>query len=520
MKIGVPKERIINELRVAATPNTVKEIIKLGFIVLVESGAGQTASFTDVDFSEAGAIITDCTEVWQSDVVIKINPPTVDEISLMHENIILISFIWPAQNIKILEQIAAIGQINVISMDTVPRLSRAQSIDALTSMSNIAGYRAIIEAAYEYGKFFHGQMTVAGNIWPAKVMIIGAGVAGLSAIGIARSLGAMVWAFDTRPEVQEQVESMGAKFIQLDLKGINDIPKKNKEATSDFLIKKERDFFTNQIKEFDIIVTTAMITGESAPIIITRKMVDNMKPGSVIVDLAAQTGGNCELTVVDKLIITNKGVKIIGYTDLPSRLPSQSSQLYSTNIVNLLKILCQNKKGEIFIDLDDIIIRNLTIIFEGKIIWPAPPMQIIATGSESKMAAQHSIIKKEEFPVADKKSSSKWHKYIYLFLGIIPFGWLSTTVPAEILSHFKIFILACIVGYYVVWNVSDNLHTPLISVTNAISGIIIVGSLLQIGHGGGGIGMAILSFTAILLASINIFGGFTVTQRMLKMFRR
>ncbi|RWR03660.1 NAD(P) transhydrogenase subunit alpha [[Pantoea] beijingensis] len=509
MLIGVPKERLSNEARVAATPKTVEQLLKLGFTVAIESGAGKLASFDDAAFTEAGATIAGSTDVWQADIILKVNAPTEDEIALIREGSTLVSFIWPAQNPTLLEKLAE-RKVTVMSMDAVPRISRAQSLDALSSMANIAGYRAIVEAAHEFGRFFTGQITAAGKVPPAKVMVIGAGVAGLAAIGAANSLGAIVRAFDTRPEVKEQVQSMGAEFLELDFEEEAGSGDGYAKVMSDAFIKAEMALFAAQAQEVDIIVTTALIPGRPAPKLITREMVESMKPGSVIVDLAAQTGGNCELTVADTVTTTANGVKIIGYTDLPSRLPTQSSQLYGTNLVNLLKLLCKEKNGEINVDFEDVVIRGVTVIREGEVTWPAPPIQV----SAAPKAAQPETKLATPEPV---KPASPLRKYILIALAIVLFACLANVAPAEFLSHFTVFALSCVVGYYVVWNVSHALHTPLMSVTNAISGIIVVGAVLQIGHGGW---VTFFAFVAVLIASINIFGGFTVTQRMLKMFRK
>jgi len=509
MLIGITKERLPNEARVAATPKTVQQLLSLGFSVTVESGAGQLASFDDAAYMEAGATITDTASVWQSDIVMKVNAPIDEEIALMREGSTLISFIWPAQNPELMTKLSA-RNITVMAMDSVPRISRAQSLDALSSMANIAGYRAIVEAAHEFGRFFTGQITAAGKVAPAKVMVIGAGVAGLAAIGAGRSLGAIVRAFDTRPEVKEQVQSMGAEFLELDFEEEAGSGDGYAKVMSEAFIKAEMELFAAQAAEVDIIVTTALIPGKPAPKLIPADMVAAMKPGSVVVDLAAQTGGNCELTVADTVTVTSNGVKIIGYTDLPSRLPTQSSQLYGTNLVNLLKLLCKEKNGEITIDFDDVVVRGVTVIREGEVTWPAPPIQV----SAAPKPAAKSESKTEE--VAEKPASPL-RKYILLALAIVLFGWMANVAPPEFLSHFTVFALSCVVGYYVVWNVSHALHTPLMAVTNAISGIIVVGAVLQIGHGGW---VSFLSFIAVLIASINIFGGFTVTQRMLKMFRK
>lgn len=509
MRIGVPRERLANEARVAATPKTVEQLLKLGFSVVIERDAGKLASFEDVAYEQAGATVADTAEVWQSDLILKVNAPQDEEIALMREGSTLVSFIWPAQNPELMEKLAA-RRITTLAMDSVPRISRAQSMDALSSMANIAGYRAIVEAAHEFGRFFTGQITAAGKVPPAKVMIIGAGVAGLAAIGAAGSLGAIVRAFDTRPEVKEQVQSMGAEFLELDFEEEAGSGDGYAKVMSEAFIKAEMALFAAQAEEVDIIVTTALIPGKPAPKLITKEMVASMKPGSVIVDLAAQTGGNCELTVADRITTSDNGVKIIGYTDLPSRLPTQSSQLYGTNLVNLLKLLAKEKNGELDIDFEDSVIRGVTVVREGDITWPAPPIQVSAQPKPQTQAAEPPA--KEE-----KKPLSPWLKYGLMALAVVLFGWLADAAPKEFLSHFTVFALACVVGYYVVWNVSHALHTPLMSVTNAISGIIVVGALLQIGHGGW---VSFLSFVAVLIASINIFGGFTVTQRMLKMFRK
>ena len=508
MRIGVPRERLTNEARVAATPKTVEQLLKLGFTVAIEQGAGKLASFEDAAYEQAGASVVSGEEVWHSDIVLKVNAPENDEIDKLQAGTTLVSFIWPAQNPELIQKLAD-RQVTAMAMDSVPRISRAQSLDALSSMANIAGYRAIVEAAHEFGRFFTGQITAAGKVPPAKVMIIGAGVAGLAAIGAAGSLGAIVRAFDTRPEVKEQVQSMGAEFLELDFEEEAGSGDGYAKVMSEAFIKAEMALFAAQAEEVDIIVTTALIPGRPAPKLITKDMVASMKPGSVIVDLAAQTGGNCELTVADKITTTENGVKIIGYTDLPSRLPTQSSQLYGTNLVNLLKLLCKEKNGEIEIDFEDTVVRGVTVVKAGEVTWPAPAIQVSAQPQAAKAA--------EPVAKVEAKPASPWTKFIIMAVAIVLFGWLANVAPKEFLSHFTVFALSCVVGYYVVWNVSHALHTPLMSVTNAISGIIVVGAVLQIGHGGW---VSFLSFIAVLIASINIFGGFTVTQRMLKMFRK
>ena len=510
MLIGVPRELLDNESRVAATPKTVQQILKLGFEMIVEHDAGFKASFEDQAFVAAGAKVGDAAQVWQADIIFKVNAPTDDEIALIKEGATLVSFIWPAQNPQLMEKLSA-KKINVLAMDAVPRISRAQALDALSSMANIAGYRAVVEAAHEFGSFFTGQITAAGKVPPAKVLVIGAGVAGLAAIGAANSLGAIVRAFDSRPEVKEQVESMGASFLEIDFKEEGGSGDGYAKVMSEEFNRRALALYAEQAKEVDIIITTALIPGRPAPRLITKEMVESMKPGSVIVDLAAATGGNCELSKAGEVVVTDNQVKIIGYTDLPSRLPTQSSQLYGTNLVNLLKLLCKNKDGQIDINFDDVVLRGVTVIRDGEVTWPAPPIQVSAQPQQQAKAA--SAVKKEEEKPTDPRK-----KYgIMAAVGVL-FLWLTSIAPAAFLSHLTVFVLACVVGYYVVWNVSHALHTPLMAVTNAISGIIIVGALLQISQGN--FFISVLAFIAILVASINIFGGFRVTQRMLSMFRK
>ncbi len=513
MRIGIPKETTSGENRVAASPTSIKALIKLGFDVVVEKGAGRKASFNDADLVEAGATILPTDETWQSDIIYKVNAPTIDEVALMKDNATLVSFIAPAQNKDLLDALVN-KSINTLAMDMVPRMTRSQSLDALSSMANIAGYRAVVEATHHFGRFLTGQITAAGNLPPAKVMVIGAGVAGLAAIGTAGSLGAVVRAFDTRPEVKEQIESMGAEFLELDYEEEEDTGSGDgyaKEMSQAF-IDAEMALFAAQAQEVDIIITTAMIPGKPAPKLITADMVKSMKPGSIIVDLAAAGGGNCELTKPGK-VSTVAGVKIIGYTDLVSRLPNQSSALYANNLVNLTKLTCPEKDGEFVIDFDDQVIRNMTVVHQGEVTFPPPPIQVSAAPAQPKAKPE---VKVEESEAVTEKDKSK--KYWAMTLAAGVFGWIASVAPADFLSHFTVFVLACVVGYYVVWNVSHSLHTPLMSVTNAISGIIIVGALLQVGNDS--LLIQVLSAFAILIATINIVGGFVVTDRMLKMFRK
>ena len=508
MRIGIPGEIQENENRVAATPDTVDKLQKLGFDVLVERGAGVKASFEDDAYTKAGARVVDRNEVWNSDIILKVNAPVDDEIALLRDGATLASFIWPAQNASLMHKLGQ-RNVNILAMDSVPRLSRSQSLDALSSMANIGGYRAVVEASHEFGRFFNGQITAAGKIPPARVLVIGAGVAGLAALGAAGSMGAIVRAFDTRPEVKEQVESMGAEFLELDYEEEQDSSDGYARQMSQAFIDAEMALFMEQAKAVDIIITTALIPGKPAPKLITEEMVKAMKPGSVIVDLAAQTGGNCACTVKDQITVAH-GVKVIGYTDLPSRLPTQSSQLYGTNLVNLLKLLCPNKDGQLDINFDDEVIRGLTVIRDGSITWPAPPVKVSAAPAARPEPVAANTPETEPKP-------RPWLKPVLMAVGAVLFGCVANSAPASFLEHFTVFVLASIVGYYVIWNVTSALHTPLMSVTNAISGIVVVGGLVQMGSDSN-IVLA-LSGIAITVAVINIVGGFAVTQRMLKMFR-
>lgn len=512
MKIGIPRESLSGETRVACTPATVALLGKLGFETVVESGAGLAASLDDAAYQTAGATVADKAAVWACPLIYKVNAPSEGELPLLNEGQTIVSFLWPRQNEALVEALRA-KKVNALAMDMVPRISRAQALDALSSMANISGYRAVIEAANAFGRFFTGQITAAGKVPPAQVLVIGAGVAGLAAIGTANSLGAVVRAFDTRLEVAEQIESMGGKFLKLDFPqesgGSGDGYAK---VMSDEFIAAEMKLFAEQAKEVDIIITTAAIPGKPAPKLITKEMVESMKSGSVIVDLAAATGGNCELTRPGELSVTDNGVKIIGYTDMANRLAGQSSQLYATNLVNLTKLLSPNKDGEITLDFEDVIIRNMTVTHDGEITFPPPPIQVSAQPQQTPSEKAASAAKSEPKPV------SLWKKLAPAVIAAVLVLWVGAVAPAAFLNHFIVFVLACVIGYYVVWNVSHSLHTPLMSVTNAISGIIVVGALLQIGQGNGFV--SLLSFVAILIASINIFGGFAVTRRMLNMFKK
>ena len=505
MKIGVLKEIKDNEKRVAITPNVVSKIKKLGYDVLVENNLGSESNFYDDQYIDNGAEVVTKDEVYKCDLLLKINKPSKVEVSQLSGSQTLISFFSPAINSNLLE-LCKKDKINILSMDSVPRISRAQKMDALSSMANVAGSRAVIEAAHCFGRFFGGQITAAGKINPAKILIIGAGVAGLSAIGTASSLGAIVRAFDTRPEVKEQVESLGAQFLTVNLDEDGSSKDGYAKVMSEEFIAAEMALFKEQAQDVDIIITTALIPGKEAPKLITREMVELMKPGSVIVDLASQQGGNCELCQRDKIAIHN-GVQIIGFTDLPSRLPSQSSELYANNLYHIMDELTPNKDGQINIDMDDDVIRGMTVIKNGEITYPPPKIEVSVTPKQ-----QENKIDTPK-PVVEKKSS------------IIP-GLISLSVlflvgafaPESFMNHFTVFVLSCFIGYMVIWNVTASLHTPLMSVTNAVSSIIIIGAVTQISTGDT-LSLA-LSGLAIFIASINIFGGFAVTKRMLGMFKK
>lgn len=515
MKIGIPKEVHVGEARVATTPEAADKLIKLGFSVAVETGAGDAASISDDAYRQAGVEIIDSTEaLWnQSDIILKVRAPEFhpqlnrDEVDLLHAGQNLISFIWPAQNPELMQRLAD-KQVSVLAMDSVPRMSRAQKMDALSSMANIAGYRAIVEAAQHFGRFFTGQITAAGKVPPAKVLVIGAGVAGLAAIGAAKGMGAIVRAFDTRPEVKEQIESMDAEFLMLDFKEDGSGSGGYAKVMSPEFIAAEMALFAQQAKEVDIIVTTALIPGKPAPQLITEEMVASMKAGSVIVDLAAEQGGNCACTVKDQ-VVHSHGVTVIGYTNLPSRLANQSSQLYATNLRHLLTDLCPDKDGNVVINFDDEVIRGATVIKEGGITWPPPPPQLSAAPAKAAAAAE---VKAEPKPPS---LVAQWLPFAIAGLALFGVGY---GAPESFLSHFTVFVLACFVGYQVIWNVTASLHTPLMSVTNAISGIIVIGALVQVSAPA--LIVQVLSGLAILIASINIAGGFLVTRRMLEMFRK
>jgi len=511
MRIGVPREIYAGERRVATTPDVATQLIKLGFDVAVETNAGAAANYSDASYKEAGCTIASTDEIWDgSDIILKVRGPEGEEATRLKSGQTLISFLWPAQNPELLQQLTERG-VTAMAMDSVPRISRAQKVDALSSMANIAGYRAVVEAAQHFGRFFTGQITAAGKVPPAKVLVIGAGVAGLAAIGAAKSMGAIVRSFDTRPEVKEQIESMDAEFLMLDFEDEDGTGEGGyAKVMSDEFIKAEMALFAEQAEEVDIIITTALIPGKPAPRLITAEMVESMKDGSVIVDLAAEQGGNCELTEPGE-VVKHHGVTIIGYTDMPSRLAAQSSQLYATNLRHLLTDLTPEKDGQIVVDMEDEVFRGATVCKDGETTWPPPAPKLSAAPPKPAPAPAPA-------PVVEEKKRSVAGPIIGMVVAGLALLGLGAVAPASFMAHFTVFVLACFVGYMVIWNVTAALHTPLMSVTNAISSIIIIGALIQVSSGEEVIKWIAIGTVAI--TSINIVGGFAVTRRMLEMFRK
>lgn len=509
MLIGVPRETKHGERRVAATPATVTQLLKLGYEVLVESGAGDPSSFTDEAYREAGAQIGSDAQAWGAPIVFHVNAPDPSQIGLLQPGSYLVSMMAPAQSPELLQALADRG-VTALAMEAVPRISRAQSLDVLSSMANIAGYRAVIEAANAFGRFFTGQVTAAGKVPPAKVLVAGAGVAGLAAIGTAGSLGAIVRATDPRPEVADQVKSMGGEYLSIESPEAEvSATGYAKEMGEDYK-EREAQLYAEQAKDVDIVITTALIPGRPAPRLLTAEMVASMKPGSVIVDLAAANGGNVEGSVADEVVVTPNGVTIIGYTDLAGRLPAQASQLYSTNLVNLMKLLTPGKDGQLVLDWDDVVQRSMTVARDHQITWPPPTVEVSAAPKAAVAPAP--VVAKEKTPTSPRK------RYTIVALAAAALLLITAAAPAQLTANLTVFVLAIVIGFYVIGNVHHALHTPLMSITNAISGIIVVGALLQIGTGDTLV--TILAFVAVLVASINIFGGFAVTRRMLEMFQR
>ncbi|SNX71297.1 NAD(P) transhydrogenase alpha subunit [Cereibacter ovatus] len=522
MKIGAPREIFEGEARVAMTPDSALQLQKLGHHCVIESGAGMKAGFSDEAYKAAGVeVVASARALFDAaDVVVKVRGPETAEAGMLRSGQTLISFFWPAQNAELLDLCKARGA-TVVAMDMVPRISRAQKMDALSSMANIAGYRAVIEAGNNFGRFFTGQVTAAGKVPPAKVLVVGAGVAGLAAIGTATSLGAITYAFDVRPEVAEQIESMGAEFVYLEFEESQD-----GAATGGYAAPSSPEFREKQLAKFrelapemDIVITTALIPGRPAPKLWTEDMVSAMKRGSVIVDLAAERGGNCDLTVPDQKVVSPNGVTIVGYTDFPSRMAAQASTLYATNIRHMLTDLTPKKDGVLVHNMEDDVIRGATVTHDGAITFPPPPPKVAAIAAakprekvkeltpEEKRAAEHKAFRKQTLS-----------QVTMLTVGTALLLFVGNYAPPSFMAHFIVFALACFVGFQVIWNVSHSLHTPLMAVTNAISGIVILGALLQIGSGNWLV--VILAAISVLIASINIVGGFLVTRRMLAMFQK
>ncbi|MFE5021793.1 Re/Si-specific NAD(P)(+) transhydrogenase subunit alpha [Streptomyces sp. NPDC056656] len=506
-RIGVVAESTSGETRVAATPDTVRRLIELGYEIVVETGAGAASGFSDASYVEAGARLDDA---WPADVVLKVNAPSHDEVRRLRDGATIVGLLAPAQHSELLTQLAN-RPLTALSMDAVPRISRAQSLDVLSSMANIAGYRAVIEAAHAFGRFFTGQVTAAGKVPPAKVLVVGAGVAGLAAIGAAGSLGAVVRATDPRSEVADQVRSLGGEFLPVEVEQ-ESAGDGYARATSEAYDRRAAEIYSEQARDVDIIITTALIPGRPAPRLITAVQVASMKPGSVIVDMAAAQGGNVEGTVSGRAIVTENGVTVIGYTDLAGRLPAQASQLYGTNLVNLLKLLTPERDGQLTLDLKDVVQRAVTVVHDGETLWPPPPVAVSAAPATAPAAPASPVD-----PTPPRRLSPAG-RYGLIALGMLALFAIVAVSPAQLASNFTVFALAVVIGYYVIGKVHHALHTPLMSVTNAISGIVVVGALLQIGHPP--LAISVLAFLAILLTTVNIFGGFAVTRRMLGMFSK
>jgi NAD(P) transhydrogenase subunit alpha len=515
--IGVPTETRRNETRVAATPTSVGRLCALGYDVLVQSGAGARADCPDEAYVAAGARIGPAADAWGADVVLHVNAPTPDEVGLLRPDAVLVSLLAPALSPDLLDVLVARG-VTALAMDAVPRISRAQSLDVLSSMANIAGYRAVVEAAHAFGRFFTGQVTAAGKVPPAKVFVAGAGVAGLAAIGAASSLGAIVRATDVRPEVAEQVRSLGGEYVGVPADEDEQAASGTGSGTGYASVTSE-DFnaraavmYAEQARDVDVVITTALIPGRPAPRLLTEDMVASMKPGSVVVDMAAAQGGNVAGSVPDEVVTTPNGVTIIGYTDLPARLPAQASQLFATNLVNLLTLLTPGKDGRLVLDLDDVVVRGMTVARAGEKLWPPPPVQVSAAPAAAAAPPPAPL------PPPTAKQPAPGRRTAAVGLGAALLFLLAAFSPDQLIGNLTVFALAVVVGFYVIGHVHHALHTPLMSVTNAISGIIVVGALLQLGHVSTVV--TVLAFLAVLLASINVFGGFAVTRRMLGMFRR
>lgn len=522
MKIGTPKEVSAGEARVAMTPDSALQLQKLGYECVVESGAGVAAGFADALYREAGVeVVKTAAALWKAaDIITKVRPPNATEAKRLTDGKLLISFFYPAQNTEQMELLAGKGA-SVIAMDMVPRISRAQKMDALSSMANIAGYRAVIEAGNNFGRFFTGQITAAGKVPPAKVLVVGAGVAGLAAIGTATSLGAITYAFDVRPEVAEQIESMGAEFVYLDFEEAQ----QDGAATGGYAAPSSPEFREKQLAKFrelapdvDIVITTALIPGRDAPKLWLADMVAAMKPGSVVVDLAAERGGNCDLTVPDEKIVSENGVTVVGYSDFPSRMAAQSSTLYGTNIRHMMTDLTPEKNGQVHHNMEDDVIRGATVAHEGAVTFPPPPPKVQAIAAKPKETVPEKTPEERRAEEAAAFQQQTKNQVTLLAVGGALMLLVGAYAPASFMQHFIVFVLSVFVGFQVIWNVSHSLHTPLMAVTNAISSIIILGAVLQIGSGS--FLVILLAAISVFFAGINIFGGFLVTRRMLAMFQK
>ncbi|WP_068310412.1 Re/Si-specific NAD(P)(+) transhydrogenase subunit alpha [Polycladidibacter hongkongensis] len=521
MKIGAPTEVLQGERRVALTPDSAKQLQKLGYTCLIQSGAGAAANFSDEDYEKAGVeVVSDQAALWaQADIITKVREPQESELARARAGQTLVSLFMPAQNGELLQKFAD-KKVNVIALDMVPRISRAQKMDVLSSMANIAGYRAVIEAGNNFGRFFTGQITAAGKVPPAKVLVIGAGVAGLAAIGTAQSLGAIVRAFDVRPEVAEQIESMGAEFLMLDFEdqqGDGAATGGYAAPSSPEFREKQLECFRAQAPDVDIVITTALIPGRDAPKLWLEDMVKAMKPGSVVVDLAAERGGNCDLTVSGEKITTENGVVVVGYTDFPSQMATQSSTLFATNVRHMMDDLTPEKDGQININMDDDVIRGATATKNGEITFPPPKPKVAAIAAQKPKVPEKTAEEIAADAVAAERKAGRQQVGLLVF-GAALMGLIGLYAPAAFMQHFIVFVLAVFVGFQVIWNVSHSLHTPLMAVTNAISGIIILGALLQLGSGSWIV--PVLAGISVLIATINIVGGFMVTRRMLQMFNK
>jgi len=522
VKIGTPKEVSAGEARVAMTPDSALQLQKLGYECVVESGAGVAAGFADALYREAGVeVVKTAAALWKAaDIITKVRPPNATEAKRLTDEKLLISFFYPAQNTEQMELLAGKGA-SVIAMDMVPRISRAQKMDALSSMANIAGYRAVIEAGNNFGRFFTGQITAAGKVPPAKVLVVGAGVAGLAAIGTATSLGAITYAFDVRPEVAEQIESMGAEFVYLDFEEAQ----QDGAATGGYAAPSSPEFREKQLAKFrelapdvDIVITTALIPGRDAPKLWLADMVAAMKPGSVVVDLAAERGGNCDLTVPDEKIVSENGVTVVGYSDFPSRMAAQSSTLYATNIRHMMTDLTPEKDGQVNHNMEDDVIRGATVAHEGAVTFPPPPPKVQAIAAKPKETVPEKTPEERRAEEAAAFQQQTKSQVTLLAVGGALMLLVGAYAPASFMQHFIVFVLSVFVGFQVIWNVSHSLHTPLMAVTNAISSIIILGAVLQIGSGS--FLVILLAAISVFFAGINIFGGFLVTRRMLAMFQK